>query len=441
MTVTVTPLGTFRNETPYPFCPGCGHGSILDKLDTALVSLALDPRHVVIVSDIGCAGLSDQYFTTSAFHGLHGRSVTYATGIKLADPNLTVIVIMGDGGTGIGGAHLINAARRNIGVTVLVMNNLNFGMTGGQHSTTTPEGAVTSTTPGGNLEHPLDICGTVGVNGAAYVYRGTSFDEELPDRIADAIRHPGFALLDIWELCTAYYVRANRFSRKGIVQTMSDLGFARGVLYEREVTEYAAAYRAAHAADRPVAPPAAIPVEFPSRLTEPFTLVVAGSAGAKVKSAATTIGVAAIRSGLWASQRDDYPVTVKTGHSIATVVLSPDEQPISTVTIPDALVVLSEEGLRKVGGYLESMTPSHTVFTVPELADAVHTTAVVRVVDVPVGPGGVPKAARALAVLAAVTQHLDLFPVAALEAAAGSGAFAEANLEAVAAGVAALAGS
>ena len=95
---------------------------------------------MVIVSDIGCSGLSDQYFATSAFHGLHGRSVTYATGIKLANPELTVIVIMGDGGTGIGGTHLINAARRNIGVTVIVMNNLNFGMTGGQHSTTTPEG-------------------------------------------------------------------------------------------------------------------------------------------------------------------------------------------------------------------------------------------------------------------------------------------------------------
>ena len=102
---------------------------------------------MVIVSDIGCAGLSDQYFSTSAFHGLHGRSITYATGIKLARPELTVIVIMGDGGTGIGGAHLINAARRNVGITVLVFNNLNFGMTGGQHSTTTPEGAITATTP------------------------------------------------------------------------------------------------------------------------------------------------------------------------------------------------------------------------------------------------------------------------------------------------------
>ena len=112
---TIASIESYRNEKPYPFCPGCGHGAVLDKLNAALVELGTDPSQVVIVSDIGCAGLSDQYFATSAFHGLHGRSITYATGIKLARPELTVIVIMGDGGTGIGGTHLINAARRNAG--------------------------------------------------------------------------------------------------------------------------------------------------------------------------------------------------------------------------------------------------------------------------------------------------------------------------------------
>ena len=165
--ITITPLETYRNQSPYPFCPGCGHGFILDHLNQALVKLQLDPRQVVIVSDIGCVGLSDQYFATSAFHGLHGRSATYATGIKLARPDLKVIVLMGDGGTGIGGTHLVSAARRNIGISVLVFNNFNFGMTGGQHSTTTPTGAITSTTRTGNLERPLDICTTLAANGAS----------------------------------------------------------------------------------------------------------------------------------------------------------------------------------------------------------------------------------------------------------------------------------
>ena len=135
-----TPLATYRNERPYPFCPGCGHGLILDAFNKALVKLALDPQRVVIVTDIGCQGLGDQYFVTNAFHGLHGRSIAYATGIKLADPELKVIVMIGDGGCGIGGAHLLNAARRNIGLPVLVFNNFNFGMTGGEHSVTTPAG-------------------------------------------------------------------------------------------------------------------------------------------------------------------------------------------------------------------------------------------------------------------------------------------------------------
>ena len=110
--ITITPIATFRTDDPYPFCPGCGHGPILDRLNEAMVKLDLDPAKIVIVSDIGCSGLSDQYFVTSAFHGLHGRSTTYATGIKLAKPDLDVVVIMGDGGTGIGGTHLISAARR-----------------------------------------------------------------------------------------------------------------------------------------------------------------------------------------------------------------------------------------------------------------------------------------------------------------------------------------
>ena len=104
---------------PFPFCPGCGHSTIVNRLNEALTRLQLDPHRVVIVTDIGCSGLADRHFVTHAFHGLHGRSITYATGLKLADPGLTVIVIMGDGGCGIGGAHLLAAARRNIGIAVL----------------------------------------------------------------------------------------------------------------------------------------------------------------------------------------------------------------------------------------------------------------------------------------------------------------------------------
>jgi pyruvate/2-oxoacid:ferredoxin oxidoreductase beta subunit/Pyruvate/2-oxoacid:ferredoxin oxidoreductase gamma subunit len=438
MTTTVTPLATYRNDSPYPFCPGCGHSSILDRLDQALVRLQIDPRSVVLVTDIGCSGLSDQYFTTNAFHGLHGRSITYATGIKLARPDLTVIVIMGDGGTGIGGAHLLSAARRNVGITVLVLNNLNFGMTGGQHSTTTPEGAVTSTTPDGNLEYPLDICATVGVNGAAYTWRGTSFDTDLAERIAEGIGEPGFALLDIWELCTAYFVRANRFSRRAIDATMGELGFAAGVISRHPVEDYARRYRAAHAGDAATPPRVRrpIPIEFEHRLTTPIELMVAGSAGAKVRSAARLFGEAAIRSGLWVTQRDDYPITVKSGHSISTVTLALEETPLVGAGVPDVLIVLSEEGLAKARPSMHLMTAEALVITTPDTVPE-PSAARLDIVDPEKSGTRIGKAQRALAVLAATLGRIDLFPVEALRRAAADGPFAEQNLAAIDAGWAA----
>lgn len=431
---TIKLLDSYRNEKPYPFCPGCGHGPVLDQLNTALVMLEVDPADVVIVSDIGCSGLSDQYFATSAFHGLHGRSITYATGIKLARPELTVIVIMGDGGTGIGGAHLINAARRNVGINVLVLNNLNFGMTGGQHSTTTPEGSITSTTPTGNLEHPLDICATVGVNGAGYVFRGTSFDDELAERMVDAIRHPGFALLDVWDLCTAYYVPKNKIGKKGLEETIGQHGFAKGVLYQRDTVEYAAAYRATAAGLGERRPARSIPVEHTSTLRDSLSIVVAGSAGAKVRSAARIYAEAAIRCGLWATLRGDYPVTVKSGHSVTQVVVSREDVPHGAVGVPDVLVVASADGLNKVGGMLQTMRSDQIVVTIPEFAD-VETDAELIVINPSDWDVRVPKAQVALVLLAAAVQRAGILPVNALWTAA-AGPYESANRNAIEAGIA-----
>ncbi len=413
---TITPLGTFRNETPYPFCPGCGHGPILDRLNEALVRLELDPRRVVLVSDIGCSGLSDQYFATSAFHGLHGRSVTYATGIKLARPELTVVVLMGDGGTGIGGHHLINAARRNIGITVLVFNNFNFGMTGGQHSTTTPLGALTSTTPLGNLERPLDICGTVAANGAAYVCRATSFDGDLADRIAEAIRRPGFALLDVWELCTAYFLPANRWSKKSLEATLGELDFATGVLRDEPVGEYAAAYRerAAGLATGGRDELEALEPRFSARLDRKISVTLGGSAGAKVGSAARLAARAAVLSGLWAAERSDYPVTVKSGYSVSELILAPEPIDHAGAERPDVIGLLSAEGLRKARPLLARMDERGRVFTLPRLGP-VETRSAVETLDL---GAQVPRTGVALAFVAALFKRLGCFPPEAFAAAA-----------------------
>jgi len=206
------PEHTYRDpDIASPFCSGCGHEMVLKSLDKALLKLNLDPRRVVIVTDIGCVGLLDRQFVTHAFHGLHGRSVTYGTGLKLANPNLTVIVLIGDGGCGIGGTHIVNAARRNIGITLLVCNNFNYGMTGGQHSVATPLDGKTLTTRTGNIEAPLDICALALAGRGSWVGRSIAHgnQETLLELLSTAIAHDGFSLLDIWEVCPGHYVKRN----------------------------------------------------------------------------------------------------------------------------------------------------------------------------------------------------------------------------------------
>jgi pyruvate/2-oxoacid:ferredoxin oxidoreductase beta subunit len=363
-------LTTYRSPKPYGFCPGCSHGRVLDALDGALVRLGWDPAEVVMVTDIGCVGLSDQYFATSAFHGLHGRSLTYASGIKLAHPSLHVVALIGDGGCGIGGTHLINAARRNIGVTTLVFNNLNFGMTGGEHSVTTPPGGVTTTTPGGNVERPLDIASTVAVNGATYVWRGTAYEPELGKRVEEALVHDGFALLDIWELCVAYFASANRVSPKALVKTMEELGLERGLLRREERPEYARAlHKAAGTARGESRRRPGLEARFPCDLDRRFAVVIAGSAGGRVRTTGRFVGVAAALAGLHATQRGDYPVTVRSGHSVSEVVLAPSEIRYTGVSRPDALFLLSADGYKKVRHLLPRMGEEAWLFVTPEFAE------------------------------------------------------------------------
>ncbi len=431
-------ITTYRSldRARYPFCPGCSHGLVNDQLNAALVKLQLDPHKVVIVTDIGCVGMSDQYFDTNAFHGLHGRAITYATGIKLANPELHVVVLMGDGGAGIGGHHLLNAARRNIGITVLVFNNLNFGMTGGEHSVTTPHGGITATTRGGNLERPLDICATVAVNGASFVYRGTAFDKELAERIAEAIQTPGFALLDLWELCTAYYVPNNKFSKTELMQTMQSLGLPSGVLQRLDNPELTQAYRETMTNNQlPITKPQSVSVKYSSALARSTRIILAGAAGGKVRSTASALALGGMYSGLWATQRDDYPTTVMSGYSVSEVILSRDEILHMGIEKPDIVAVLTPEGLSQVPRQLRAMDESQTVYVVPELADQVETRAHKIVFNLNRAP--VTRKSLALAAAAATVRHANLYPLDAFREAIVAGQRAEIaqeNLQAVEAG-------
>lgn len=408
-----------RGRLPYPFCPGCTHGRVLDALDAALVRLGRDPRRVVIVTDIGCVGLSDQYFVTNGFHGLHGRSVTYATGIKLADPDLTVIVLIGDGGCGIGAGHLVHAARRNIGVAVLVFNNFNFGMTGGQHSPLTPPGAVTATTPGGHLEWPMDVAGTVAANGAAFAARTTAFASDLVELVYQAITTDGFALVDIWELCTAYFVPNNRFSRKLLEQSLQQSGLPSGVIVRRERPEYSRALRQ-QAAGTSLAPPIrAYEARYESRLSGRRSIVVAGAAGQKVRSAAALLGRAAVLSGLYATQRDDYPVTVMTGHSISEVILSSQPIGYTGVSAPDVLIVLAPEGASRVARMAAAMKAGSRLYVARGLLPRFSGRTAAEVI--PLETERSSRRSVAAAAVALVAEREGWVEVAALQEAASEG--------------------
>ncbi|MCR4397832.1 MAG: thiamine pyrophosphate-dependent enzyme [Firmicutes bacterium] len=196
---------------PHFWCPGCGNGIVLAAIARALAAAGLSPTEVVVVTGIGCWGKADDYLNVNAFHGTHGRALPIATGIKVNRPELTVLALMGDGDCAtIGGNHLLHAARRNVGVKAIVVNNFNYGMTGGQYSSTTPGGKATSTSPFGNPEEGLDIARVAEAAGANYVARSTVYHAaQVEAYIREAISAPGFGLVEVASTCPTYFGRLN----------------------------------------------------------------------------------------------------------------------------------------------------------------------------------------------------------------------------------------
>lgn len=198
---------------PLFWCPGCGNGVVLGAIARAFADLDLTRENTVVVTGIGCWGKADDYVTTNSFHGTHGRALAFGTGIKLANPQLDVVVLMGDGdGVTIGGNHFIHAARRNVDVTAIVVNNLNYGMTGGQYSATTPETRITSTSRLGHIEQGFDICKLAEAAGAPFVARATPFNPvQMKNLIRDGMRKKGFSMIEVIAPCPTHYGRNNGF--------------------------------------------------------------------------------------------------------------------------------------------------------------------------------------------------------------------------------------
>jgi 2-oxoglutarate ferredoxin oxidoreductase subunit beta len=195
---------------PHRFCTGCGCGTVLNAFVNAIEGLGLAPTGMVCVSGIGCSSwIPSPYFKSDTLHTTHGRPIAFATGVKIMRPDLTVVVIAGDGDVaGIGGNHLIHAARRNIDLSVFMVNNMIYGMTGGQVAPTTPAGVKTSTTPHTNIEPAFKVAELVATAGASYVARWTTYHVfPLMESMQNAIRKKGFSFIEIVSQCPDNYGR------------------------------------------------------------------------------------------------------------------------------------------------------------------------------------------------------------------------------------------
>jgi 2-oxoglutarate ferredoxin oxidoreductase subunit beta len=200
------------DRIPHIWCPTCGIGTVVNCFLSALIDSEQDLKKTIVVSGIGCTGRVAGYVNLDSFHTTHGRAIPFATGIHLANPDLKVIVFSGDGDlVAIGGNHLIHAARRNIDLTVICVNNFIYGMTGGQMAPTTPIGAKTSTTPFGCFEYPFNIPHLAASSGAVYVSRWTALHlRRLKWSIQEALAKPGFSFVEVIAPCSTVYARRNR---------------------------------------------------------------------------------------------------------------------------------------------------------------------------------------------------------------------------------------
>ena len=246
---------------PHIWCPGCGHGIVLNNLLHAVNELGIPQQNLCMVSGIGCSARISGYVDFHSMHTLHGRALAFATGLKLARPEVSVFVPLGDGdGTAIGGNHFIHACRRNIDLVAIIMNNRIYGMTGGQFSPVSGQGVRATTSPYGNIDPEFDIVKLASGAGATFVARTTAFHvKEIVSLLKKAYLHKGFSVVEILTQCPTYFGRKNKYGGPvemlqwyrdntaliGSKKLEENPGLiARGVFVDREAPEYCEQYDA-----------------------------------------------------------------------------------------------------------------------------------------------------------------------------------------------------
>lgn len=335
-------MNQFVNSSKFPFCKGCGHHLVALNTARALEKTKFHPLDVVLVTDIGCHGIVDRCFTTHSVHGLHGRSVALAAGIAMALPeDKKVIVFIGDGGATIGLQHILEAARLNLPLSVVVHNNMLYGMTGGQPSSLTPCGFRTSITPEGNQLAHHDLCRLTQDAGASFTARVLG-SGDFSAILQQAFECPGFALVEALELCTSYGVKMNPEFR--LRQLAEEQGYTLGCWAgaERPALRLTPKQNSISLLDK---------LEIRSgptaTLKKTVALTLSGSAGEGVQNAAEIFAKAAIASGLHVAKKGSYPVTVQVGFSSADILVSPKPIACHAFDVPDLTIITSSDGLTR----------------------------------------------------------------------------------------------
>jgi 2-oxoglutarate/2-oxoacid ferredoxin oxidoreductase subunit beta len=244
---------------PHMWCPGCGHGIILNSMIRAVEKLQISKNDIVMVSGIGCSARISGYVDFHTLHTIHGRALAFATGVKMSRPELNILVPMGDGDAlAIGGNHFIHAARRNIDITAIVMNNRIYGMTGGQYSPLSGYGIQATTAPYMNIDHDFDVIELAKSAGASFVARTTTYHvQQIVDIIQQAILHKGFSVVEIMSQCPTYFGRKNKEGSavdmlERYKKTTTPIGskakkenpdlIERGIFVQKEMPEYCSEY-------------------------------------------------------------------------------------------------------------------------------------------------------------------------------------------------------
>lgn len=332
----------FLTGSELPFCKGCGHATVAQNTEKALQKLNIDLLDVILVTDIGCHGIIDKNFLSHTVHGLHGRSIALGGGIAAAinNPNKKVITFIGDGGVTIGMQHLIGAAHLGFDMTVVIHNNLLYGMTGGQPSEFTPEGFKTPTLPEGSKKAGYDICEIATAAGASFVQRVVGIGD-YSDVLANAFSSKGFSLIEVIEICPSYGVKSNPGMK--LSKLVEDSGWAvKSFVSGKDKTYQASVNQNTKSL---ISDKFEISAKYASNLKNPVSIMISGSAGEGVQSAAEFFSKAAMLAGLNTTKKGSYPVTVGVGFSASEIIVSPEPILYTGSPIPDVLIITSLDGL------------------------------------------------------------------------------------------------